>query len=679
MPSRNERVSLDPVAAEPASMTNRVVPSSPGQGPPANPNYRADIDGLRAVAVLSVVGFHAFPSWVRGGFIGVDVFFVISGFLISSIIFGGLARNGFSFVDFYSRRIRRIFPALILVLIACYVVGWLVLLPEDYKQLGRQIAGGAGFASNFLLWQESGYFDTAAATKPLLHLWSLGIEEQFYIVWPAFLWCAWKYRINLAAVAFAIAVASFALNVAVVDSDAVAAFYSPQTRFWELMAGSLLAYGTLFKPASPASLAQRLNGWVGARVFARAPEKFVNVSRDLRSALGAALIVASVILITRDTNFPGWWGALPVLGAALIISAGGKSWFNRAILSNRFLVWVGLISYPIYLWHWPLLSFARIVEGETPSPEVRLAAVAASIVLAALTYLLIEKRVRFGDHAKEKTVGLIVLMSVIGVIGYLSYKGDGLTFRLPKMVQELTSSSYDYKSVIRTGTCFLLPEQDYTAFASCEATGKPGNPVIVLWGDSYAAQYYPGYKAEFGESYNLVQRTASWCPPILDMEINGRPNCRKINDFVFASMQSQKPAKVVLSARWEIYQWKKVETTISRLRQLGITDIDLIGPVPRWKDKLPATLYRYFVSDPLHRIPERMNYGLYQEVLDVDPVMSAYAKGLGVNYLSPIKILCNGSGCITRLGNTGDTLIAWDYAHLTEIGSRFVVSRFPRN
>jgi hypothetical protein len=287
--------------------------------------------------------------------------------------------------------------------------------------------------------------------------------------------------------------------------------------------------------------------------------------------------------------------------------------------------------------------------------------------------------VRFGGHAQEKTAGMVLLMSAIGVVGYLCYKEGGLPSRFPKMVQELTTFSYDSKSILRTGTCFLLPKQDYSAFASCETVGKPGSPVILLWGDSYAAQYYSGYKAEFGESYELVQRTSSSCPPILDMDIDGRPHCRKINDFVFASIQKQKPAKVVLSARWETYEWQKVETTISRLRQLGITNIDIIGPVPRWKDKLPATLYRYFAADPLHRIPERMNYGLYQEVLDFDPEMSAFAKGLAVNYISPINILCNASGCITRLGDTGDKLIAWDYAHLTEMGSRFVVARFPKN
>ena len=164
------------------------------------PKYRADIDGLRAIAVLSVVGFHAFPKWVAGGFIGVDIFFVISGFLISTIIFGNLTAGTFSFIEFYSRRVRRIFPALLLLLIACYAFGWFALLADEYKQLGKHIAGGAGFVSNLVLWNERGYFDNSAVTKPLLHLWSLGIEEQFYIVWPLLLWLASRLRVNLLAV-----------------------------------------------------------------------------------------------------------------------------------------------------------------------------------------------------------------------------------------------------------------------------------------------------------------------------------------------------------------------------------------------------------------------------------------------------------------------------------------------
>src|SRR4029078_10282619 len=201
-----------------------------------------DIDGLRAIAVLSVVLFHAFPSLCPGGFVGVDIFFVISGFLISTIIFANLERDTFSFFEFYSRRIRRIFPALVLMLAASYAFGWFALYADEYRQLGKHVAGGAGFVSNFVLGSEKGYFDNAAETKPLLHLWSLGVEEQFYIIWPLLLWISWRCRLNLLTITCAVAAVSFYLNVREVHTDPAAAFYLPQMRFWELMAGAALAY-----------------------------------------------------------------------------------------------------------------------------------------------------------------------------------------------------------------------------------------------------------------------------------------------------------------------------------------------------------------------------------------------------------------------------------------------------
>ncbi|RYY63558.1 MAG: acyltransferase, partial [Comamonadaceae bacterium] len=213
-----------------------------------HPKYRPDIDGLRAVAVLSVLGFHAFPQWVKGGFIGVDIFFVISGFLISTIIFGSLQGKGFSYAEFYARRIKRIFPALVVVMAATFAFGWYILLPGEWQQLGKHVAAGAGFVSNFAFWGEAGYFDNAAETKPLLHLWSLAIEEQFYIFWPLLLGLAWKRRWRMLAVIGAVAAASFLLNVSTIHSHRTAAFYSPLSRFWELMAGGMLAYMRLHKP-----------------------------------------------------------------------------------------------------------------------------------------------------------------------------------------------------------------------------------------------------------------------------------------------------------------------------------------------------------------------------------------------------------------------------------------------
>jgi peptidoglycan/LPS O-acetylase OafA/YrhL len=419
-----------------------------------HPKYRPDIDGLRAIAVLSVVGFHACPSWVKGGFIGVDVFFVISGFLISGIIYENLDKGEFTFREFYARRIRRIFPALIVVMSACLVLGWFSLLTDEYKQLGKHIAGGASFISNLLLWQESGYFDNSSETKPLLHLWSLGIEEQFYIVWPLLLWLTWKKRFNFFAVSLAIAVGSFYLNIKGIKQDAVATFYSPITRFWELMCGGLLAWVAIYKRTSFAGIflkvdtnVIKLTAWfvidvVLFLVYFMFPLKFSPGSyrfchchknrienkevekgtalNNLSAFTGLALLAYGFSKIAKDFYFPGVWALVPVIAALLIISAGPAAWLNRQILSTKFLVWFGLISYPLYLWHWPMLSFARIIENGSPSRNIRIAAVVISILLAWLTMKFIEKPFRFGNQrAGLKVATLSGLMFAIGVSGFV--------------------------------------------------------------------------------------------------------------------------------------------------------------------------------------------------------------------------------------------------------------------
>lgn len=383
-----------------------------------HPKYRPDIDGLRAIAVLSVVGFHAFPSWVKGGFIGVDVFFVISGFLISGIIYENLDKGEFTFREFYARRIRRIFPALIVVMAACFAFGWFSLLTDEYMQLGKHIAGGASFISNFLLWQESGYFDNSAETKPLLHLWSLGIEEQFYIIWPLLLWFAWKRKINFFAVTLAIAVGSFYLNIKGVEQDPVATFYSPLTRFWELMFGGLLAWVTIYKKSSFSGIMLKLECIFSSVTYGNQGVTNGKALENLSAFTGLALLAFGFVKISKDSNFPSFWALMPVSAAVLIISAGPRAWINRQILSNKLMVWFGLISYPLYLWHWPLLSFARILESGLPHRDTRIAAIVISIVLAWLTMKWIEKPFRSDNQRIGlKFAALCSLMFVMGVSG----------------------------------------------------------------------------------------------------------------------------------------------------------------------------------------------------------------------------------------------------------------------
>ena len=484
-----------------------------------HPKYRADIDGLRAIAVLSVVGFHAFPHLIRGGLIGVDIFFVISGFLISTIVFDSLDRKCFSFAEFYSRRIRRIFPALIVVLIAIFAFGWFALLADEYKQLGKHIAAGAAFVSNFVFWNESGYFDNAAASKPLLHLWSLGVEEQFYLVWPLLLWVAWQKRFNLLIIAVLVAVISFALNAQGIGKDAVATFYSPQTRFWELMVGSMLAWLALHRGGTLPKLWQA-PAFRSGKVFDAPASESTNSSalRNVLSFSGAALIAAALIVITRETNFPGWWALLPTFGAALIIASGSQALLNRALLSNRVLVWFGLISFPLYLWHWPLLSFADIVQSETPSREIRIGAVLASVALAWATYKLVETPLRFGKYGKLKALALFGVMAAIGLGGYETYQHDGIEFRSAVKLYKNNKNEL-IRTPVMDDECLSYLGNNKPLFPYCRFTDASSPETIAVIGDSHAHSAYPGI-AEFmlARKINTVLLANSGCPPFLGAE-----------------------------------------------------------------------------------------------------------------------------------------------------------------
>uniref|UniRef100_UPI0040487A81 acyltransferase family protein n=1 Tax=Orrella sp. TaxID=1921583 RepID=UPI0040487A81 len=504
----------------------------------SHPKYRPDIDGLRAIAVLSVVAFHAFPSSVRGGFIGVDVFFVISGYLISSIIFENLDKGTFSFSEFYSRRIRRIFPALLLVLIACFAFGWFVLLADEYKQLGKHIAAGAGFISNFILWNEAGYFDNSAETKPLLHLWSLGIEEQFYIVWPLLLWFAWKRKFNLLTITTIVAVASFVLNLKGVNQDMVSTFYSPQTRFWELLSGSLLAWFTLYKKDTFTGIKRKINVWLSRFVYS---EKQVSDSKTLANLLsfvGLLLLLYGFWRINKDLSFPGKWALVPVLGAVLIITAGSKAWFNRTILSNKLAVWFGLISFPLYLWHWPILSFARIVESEVPSRNIRIAAVVLSIVLAWVTYKLIERPLRFGKHGNVKVAALVLLMAIVGYVGYNTYERDGLRFRAIFKEKAFNAVAFEWPDIKNKTPDCLSKISPYTSGYCVFSKGLPIK--VALIGDSHANAIYDYVRDYYARrGIGVIQLGQGGCPPFLGVERDAS-NCPKIMNDVVSYLENNK-------------------------------------------------------------------------------------------------------------------------------------------
>lgn len=374
--------------------------------------YRADIDGLRAVAVSLVILYHGFPRAVTGGFVGVDVFFVISGFLISSNIFRTLETGTFSFSAFYARRVRRIFPALAVVLASVLGFGFVVLLPDELALLGRNVSGGAGFVSNLLLWHEAGYFDQASIYKPLLHLWSLGVEEQFYIVWPLALWLLHRRRLTRMPFLIGAGLASFALSLVVVAHGRTADFYSPLTRLWELDAGAVLAI------LATDSGVFRMSGW----------------REDIISLVGLLLILAAAVGIDRTMAFPGWRAGIPVAGALLLIAAGPTALINRRVLANRWFVFIGMISYPLYLWHWPLISYAYVIDHGLRLKDGMVATlIAVSVGLAWLTYRFIERPLRFGRARRRNTILLVTMMAAICGAGIGTWQARGFPGRYPSM------------------------------------------------------------------------------------------------------------------------------------------------------------------------------------------------------------------------------------------------------
>lgn len=476
-------------------MTKNTTP--PASDSLAHVKYRADIDGLRAVAVLSVVGYHAFPGAIRGGFVGVDVFFVISGFLISTILLCSLDGGAFKFRDFYIRRIVRIFPALMAVLIFCCALGWFTLYTDEYKQLGKHVAGGAGFLSNFIYWREAGYFDKATDLKPLLHLWSLGIEEQFYIVWPLSLYFVFmlrKRRNSLLALMLLLATVSFIYNVMNIKTDTTAMFYSPLSRAWELMLGSILSYLALYQKPVLMSDRNIPDAHRRTMMLHRVIQRHGPALRNVLSVSGILLILFAVFALDKTDPFPGALALLPAVGAALLICAGDNAWFNRHILSNRVLVWFGLVSFPLYLWHWPLLSFARIFESGEPQVVMRLTLVVTSIILAWLTYVVIEKPLRYGPYKKQKAVVLFCCIILAAGAGYACYRQDGFGsrsfFKINPYHFEAPETVNSLDGIFQKDCSFQSATANKTYRFICSKDSRD-NPKYLLLGDSKARALYP--------------------------------------------------------------------------------------------------------------------------------------------------------------------------------------------
>ncbi|MDI3563926.1 acyltransferase family protein [Bradyrhizobium sp. Arg816] len=592
--------------------------------------YKPHVDGLRAVAVSLVVLFHAYPSAFPGGFIGVDIFFVISGYLITGIVARDLRLGRFSLIGFYARRARRIFPALLIVLAATLVVGYRWMLPDAYRQLGIDTVASAAFSANIALMMQSGYFDVESAKKPLLHLWSLGIEEQFYLFWPLVLMMAARRGSILFRASLVLGLASFALNLTLIGTHPVATFYLPFTRAFELFAGGALALG-----------------WRG-----------VSEGRwhDATALAGALLICISVATFDSSVPFPGWRAALPVAATLLVLSSPG-AWACRTILSSRPMVSIGLISYPYYLWHWPLLVYFAMIKVNRLTEIERGLIICLSLVLAWVTYRAIERPIRFGRGRQLKAACLIAGMAAVAAVGIIVVRWDGFADRLPLEVRAIASLRTDGTNW-RVGECLLDLSRQTDYAETCVDRDK--HPMILLWGDSTAGALLPGLRrAQETQQFGIAQFTASSCLP----ELGGvATSCRKNNARVLEAAIRLNPEIVLLHAYWGI-NFDGIADLVAAIKRRTHARVVVLGRVPVWRRGLPQEAIMHYLQHQ-ELLPERTREGLSPNWQDA--AMRAKLEPLGAEFVSAWDAFCDPQGCLTRLGPAAADLTSSDAVHLTD-------------
>lgn len=600
--------------------------------------HRKDIDGLRSLAILPVVAFHAFPRYAPGGFVGVDVFFVISGFLITSIIFNEVSAGRFSLATFYERRIRRIVPALAAMVLLCAPAAWFLLFPTDFHEFGRSVAATMLSGSNIFFWFRTDYFSPQADAQPLLHTWSLGVEEQFYIFFPFLLMALHgKSRRTHLLVLGGLAVASLIAAEAAVRLMPTFAFYWLPTRAWELLIGSLLAVGV---PAAPRS----------------------KIVREGVAIAGVLAIAAAVLIYKRNTPFPGLHALLPCLGAAMLLWTAPGTLAGR-VLSLPPLVGVGLISYSLYLWHWPLLVFARTAVGE--GKLVVLAAVALAFVMATLSLYLVEApfRRRTALFTRQRILAgggaVLATAAVAGVA--VSAAPTGFQRFSPQVAHVADYLNYldmpEQQIQFRRGVCFISgqfgnPKQ----FDDAQCMQGKGQHRVLVFGDSHAAHLWYGVKHALPNDA-VLQASYSGCKPTIPT--HGVTECVGFVNGIYARvLGDERPDLLVLSARWTKSDIPALVGTVHKLNEAGVPFV-VLGPIVEYDRPLPWLLAQGMMrGDP--------NFAAEHRKPNPDRLVRAAVEGAGGRYLSTYDVLCPEGRCLETADGSP---VQFDYGHLTMAGA----------
>lgn len=618
--------------------------------------YRPDIDGLRAVAVLLVVASHLHVPHLAGGYVGVDVFFVISGYLISSIIVPQIAGGTFSLAEFYERRVRRIVPALVVMLAATVPLAWHYLFPTEMVAYARSLLAAVFACSNTLLWSWHGYFDTANDLKPLLHTWSLGVEEQFYLAFPLAAMLAARVRgaraIRLTVVG--VAVLSFVAACVVMRASPRTAFFSSALRAWELLLGSMLSQGYVRAPLSAAA-------------------------RNVCGVAGLAMIVAAAIVYSGSTVFPGLAALTPCVGAMLVIAAGerGSSVVAR-LLSLRPMVFVGLISYSLYLWHWPVIVFANLRHAgtcsaaacnEPMSGAMRCGLFALSLVLATLSWRFVEMPFRSGrlrPARRSLFAGSAFAVGAVAACALLLLRTQGVPARFtPDAVQAASHMDFDTFRPWRWNQCALA--LDAPSMAQYDQQRclpfTPGAKHYLLLGDSHAAQLWPGLSATFPE-LQFGQANVAGCNLLPAQRKSADAICRQMAEFVYRDLlPSHRVDTLVVSALWYPNDLPAIAELVEFARGYGI-DVVIVGPNVSYTAPLPRLLGRL---EQAHAMGEVGRYADTSEA-KLDAQMSDLARDVWrVSYVSFFADVCLRGVCPAYAAPGQPMLL--DSNHLTPEGA----------
>lgn len=630
----------------------RSAPRGANSRPAQSLHYRADIDGLRAIAVLSVLAYHLRMGLFSGGYVGVDIFFVISGYLISAIILKDIHSGKFSIAGFYERRVRRIFPALIATLLGTSVLAYLFFLPGELVSFAKSLLAALFSVSNFYFWKQSGYFSAPVETKPLVHTWSLAVEEQFYVFLPIFLVMAHRYfprKIRLSVIW--IAVLSFAVSAVGAFRDPTTTFYLAHTRAWELMLGVLISL-----EAFPA---------ISRPLF-----------RNLVTAGGFGLICFAVFGYSSATPFPGIAALAPCVGTAMIIAAGrsGTSLVGR-ILSLKPMAFIGLISYSLYLWHWPLIVFQGMESSMMSGFAVRLAkltTIAVSIAVATISWKFVESPFRAGRMRMPRATLFKVAAATatsVAAVGMAAIIYRGFPSRYPSnAIQVAKYLDYDSAKYFREGSCFISSGYKYSDynFSKC-LREDPRKKNYLLLGDSHAAHLWYGLSTTL-DGVNLLQATASGCKPTLDQPLLTATTCRQMMNYIYSDyLPNHHVDRLLIAARWQDGDVLPLSRSLDWLKDRGISVV-LFGPMVQYDMALPRLLaFSIRGNDRAipdeHRVDER----------PLDEAMSALSKKKGVDYVSFYRSLCGPRTC-DEYGVNGVPL-QFDYGHLTKEGSLLVAKK----